>query len=306
MNFAHIHVVLNHIPSIGTAVGAILFIASLIKKNDTLKKISLQVFVLMALATLPTYMTGNASQGILRRRAEIPQGLIELHQNAAMTALILMTILGTLSWFGLWQFRRFSRPGSGNTYAVLIFSILTSTAILRTANLGGDISHPEIRVGEVTVTKDVGWREPVEFFSNDHAWVWPAAETIHFVGMSLLFGITLLLILRMLGMMKSIPFSALHRLLPLGILGFVMNVVSGMVFFIASPGMYVNSAGFAAKVVFILLAGLCVIYFTLFEEPWTVGPDKEAPLRTKIVAVCFMASLLGVMYFGRMLPFLRH
>jgi hypothetical protein len=120
-----------------------------------------------------------------------------------------------------------------------------------------------------------------------------------------LFGVTLLVNLRMLGMMKSIPFAALHRLLPLGILGFVINVISGMVFFIASPGMYVTNPGFSAKIVFILLAGICVIYFTVFDEAWRIGPDKEAPLRTKIVALCFMSSLLGVMYFGRMLPFLR-
>ena len=65
--------------------------------------------------------------------------------------------------------------------------------------------------------------------------------------MSLLFGVTLLVNLRMLGMMKSIPFAALHRLLPLGILGFVINVISGMVFFIASPGMYVHQPRFLSE-----------------------------------------------------------
>jgi hypothetical protein len=124
--------------------------------------------------------------------------------------------------------------------------------------------------------------------------------------MALLFGIVLLLTLRMLGMMKSIPFQALHRLLPLAILGFIMNVISGMVFFIASPGMYVGNPGFALKIGFMLVAGICVVYFTVFEEPWAVGPDKEAPFTAKIVAVCTLTGLLGVMYFGRMLPFLRY
>ena len=305
MNFAHLHIVLNHVPSIGMVVGLGLFVASLVRKNDQLMRLSLQVLVVMTLVALPTYMSGNAAQGILRKRPEVPQGLIEAHQNSAMVTLIFLTITGTFAWFGLWQFRRFSRPGYWNSSAVLILSIVTSVFILRTANLGGDISHPEIRSGGAAVSADIGWREHVEAFSNDQSWVWPACETIHFVGMSLLFGVTLFVILRMLGMMKSIPFAALHRLLPLGILGFVLNVISGMVFFMASPGMYVGNPGFAAKIVFILLAGICVIYFTVFEEPWTVGPDKDAPLRAKIVAVCFMASLLGVMYFGRMLPFLR-
>jgi uncharacterized membrane protein len=307
MNFAHLHIVLNHVPSLGTTVGVILLIASFYKKSDRLMKLSLEILVLMALAALPTYVSGNAAQQILRNRADIPKGLIEAHQNSAMMTLIFIIITGTLAWFGLWQFRRFSRPGSTLSTATLIFSILTAAVILRTANLGGDISHPEIRApGSASIAENIGWREPVELFTNQKSWMWPTNETIHFIGMALLFGIVLLLTLRMLGMMKSIPFTALHRLLPLGVLGFVMNVISGMVFFISSPGMYVTNPGFALKIGFMLIAGTCVIYFTVFEEPWTVGPGKDAPLTAKIVAVCTLTGLLGVMYFGRMLPFLRY
>jgi len=306
MNFAHLHIVLNHIPSIGTAVGAALFIASIAQKSDRLKKLSLQILVVMALAVLPTYVSGNAAQRLIRSRTEIPQGLIEVHQNSAMATLALMVITGTFAWFGLWQFRRFSRPAFGNSAGVLVFSVLTAAAILRTANLGGDISHPEIRAGDVSISESVGWRMPVERFSNEKSWVWPASETIHFIGMPMLFGVVLLLTLRMLGMMKSIPYAALHRLLPLAVLGFVMNVISGMVFFIASPGMYYTNTGFALKVMFILLAGVCVLYFTMFDEPWAIGPDKEAPFKVKVIAVCTLSFLLGVMYFGRMLPFMRH
>jgi len=307
MNFAHLHIVLNHVPSIGTTVGVVLLIASFYKKSDRLQKLSLEILVLMALVALPTYVSGNAAQQILRARTDIPKGLIEAHQNSAMLTLILLIFTGTLAWFGLWQFRRFARPGSALSTATLVFSILTAALILRTANLGGDISHPEIRSpGSSSISESIGWREPVELFSNQKSWVWPASETLHFIGMALLFGIVLLLSLRMLGMMKSIPFAAVHRLLPLGVLGFVMNVISGMVFFIASPGMYVTNPGFALKIGFMLIAGVCVIYFTVFEEPWAVGPDKDAPLTAKIVAVCTLSGLLGVMYFGRMLPFLRY
>jgi uncharacterized membrane protein len=306
MNLAHLHIVLNHVPSIGMLVGLGLFVLSLLQKSDQLKKISLQVLLAMAFAVLPTYMSGNAAQDILRERPEVPQGLIEEHQNSALFALILTIITGTFAWFGLWQFKRFHRPGSGNSAGVLVFSAITAAIILRTANLGGDISHPEIRVGEVTVTEDVGWRILVERFSSEHAWVWPTCETIHFLGMAILFGVTLLLTLRMFGVMKSIPFQAIHRILPLGILGFVMNVVSGMIFFVSSPGMYLGNTSFGAKIVLILLAAACVIYFTTSERPWKLGPDKQAPLLAKIVAAGYMASLLGVMYFGRILPFTRY
>ena len=54
-------------------------------------------------------------------------------------------------------------------------------------------------------------------------------------GYRVLFGVVMLVDLRMLGFMKSIPFSTLHRLLPWGILGFGLNVVTGIMFFIGAP-----------------------------------------------------------------------
>jgi uncharacterized membrane protein len=306
MNLAHLHIVLNHVPSIGTVVGVVLFIASLIKSNDFLKKLSLEILVVMALVALPTYLSGNGAQQLLRNRAEIPQGLIEAHQNAAIATLILLTLTGTFAWFGLWQFRRLSRPGLWNSTIILILSIMTAGAILQTANQGGKISHPEIRTVQESVTTEAGWRESVSMFVNSRSWVWPASETLHFIGMTLLFGVALVVNLRMLGMMKSIPFAALHRLLPLGILGFILNVVTGMVFFMASPEMYIMNQGFSAKIFMLILAGITVIYFTVFDEPWAVKPESDAPFTAKLVALSTTCLLLGTMYFGRMLPFLRN
>jgi hypothetical protein len=305
MNLAHLHIVLNHIPTLGTVLGLALLIWSLIKKSDQVNKLSLQVLVVMAILVLPTYLSGNAAQWLIQNQ-QPPVGLIESHEDSAMATLFLITITGTLAWFGLWQYRRFSRPGFWNSTAVLIFSIATTGFILRTSNLGGKISHPEVRYDAIAEAAGAGWRAPVSLFANSESWVWPASETLHFIGMTLLFGVALAVNLRMLGMMKSIPFAALHRLLPLGILGFVMNVVTGMVFYIASPEMYFLNTGFVVKILMIVLAGISVIYFTAFDEPWAVGPDKEAPLTAKVVSVCTTSLLLVAMYFGRMLPFLRN
>ena len=44
-------------------------------------------------------------------------------------------------------------------------------------------------------------------------WIWPACETLHFVGMALLIGIVGLIDLRMLGLAKGLPLRPLQRLL---------------------------------------------------------------------------------------------
>jgi hypothetical protein len=90
--------------------------------------------------------------------------------------------------------------------------------------------------------------------------------------------------LRILGMMKDLSFAALHQLLPLGVLGFGINAVTGMVFFIAEPVMYTQNVAFQWKVLLIVLAGVNVLYHTAFDEAWALGPGDDAPLTGKVIA----------------------
>ena len=59
MNLAHVHLLLNHFPVIGTIIGLGLFLVSLFGKSDDLKRASLVIFLGIALLTIPTYLSGN-------------------------------------------------------------------------------------------------------------------------------------------------------------------------------------------------------------------------------------------------------
>jgi uncharacterized membrane protein len=119
-----------------------------------------------------------------------------------------------------------------------------------------------------------------------------------------LIGVVLVFDLRMLGVMKNVPFSALHRLLPWAILGFGINVVTGMLFFVGAPGQYTQNVAFQWKIALVLIAGLNALYFTLLDEPWTLQAGEDAPLTAKVVAASALLLWVGVMYCGSMLPFI--
>jgi len=138
----------------------------------------------------------------------------------------------------------------------------------------------------------------------DRNWVWPASEALHFIGLWLILGIILIVNLRLLGFMPSVPYSAVHRLLPWAALGLLINVVTGMVFVTATPDQYGENISFLWKIIFLMVAGLDLLYITVFEGPWHVESGKTPPLRVKIAGAAAIISWVGVMYFGRMLPFL--
>jgi len=139
------------------------------------------------------------------------------------------------------------------------------------------------------------------------SWVWPAGETLHFVGLAMLIGVIALMDLRMLGMAKRLPFAPLPRLLPFAIAGFCICLGTGILFFTGDPFQYIHNPVFWFKLLFIFLAGINVVVFYasgLFRELEDLGPGEDAPFSAKLIAALSLVLWIGVMYLGRMLPFL--
>jgi uncharacterized membrane protein len=309
MDLAHIHLLLNHFPTIGTIIGGGLFLLALITKSDDLKRASLVILLGLSLIAIPTYMSGNGAQDTIKSLPGVSKSLIEAHEGAALVAMVFMLLTGAFAWLGLWQFRRLARVPNWNLAVILILTVASFGLMARASNIGGEIRHAEIRAVQTnvaTVAPDgpQGLARTVGSFVTDTPWMWPTCETLHFVGLSLLLGVVLLVDLRVLGVIRGVSFQSLHRLLPWAALGFAVNIGTGMLFFVGIPGQYTKNAAFYWKIGLAMLAALNAVYFTMLDEPWSLGPKDDAPLTTKIVAASAMALWLGVLYFGSMLPFI--
>lgn len=308
-SLTHLHLLLNHVPTIGLILGLALLVVSLVRNSDDLKRFSLGVFFLVALSAFPTFMSGYAARLTIRKSPGYSEALTETHQAAALLAVIFVEIAGTLAWLGLWQFRRTSHPARWTLPAVLLLSMVALGLMTIAANLGGEITHTEIRAGAAApeaVSAGLRWltTPSIESFVSTYRWAWPVCEILHFLGLSLLFGVVLLINLRILGVVKNAAFIDLHRLLPWAVGGFFINAVSGMLFFTSAPQTYTANVAFHWKMVFMVLAGGSALYHTLFDEPWALGPHDDAPLPAKVVAATQLFLWVGVIYFGRMIPYL--
>jgi hypothetical protein len=126
--------------------------------------------------------------------------------------------------------------------------------------------------------------------------------------MAMLVGIVGVFDLRLLGMAKRLPVAPLQRLMPWALLGFVLSLGSGVVFITANPRQYLAplSLSFVAKMFFILLACLNVLFFYatgLKRAVDGVDAGQDAPLGAKVSAGLSLFLWVGVMYWGRMLQF---
>ena len=57
-------------------------------------------------------------------------------------------------------------------------------------------------------------------------WLWPLLEIIHFIGLSLLIGGLVVVDLSLVGVLRGVSWAESHRLLPLVVAGFFLNLAT--------------------------------------------------------------------------------
>ena len=102
---------------------------------------------------------------------------------------------------------------------------------------------------------------PMKYMMTDTRWAWPIAESIHFIGLSLLIGTVGMFDLRLMGVGKQIAPAHLHRLIKFGVAGFIGNILTGICFLSAAPDQYIYTRAFRWKLVFLTVAGLNILVF---------------------------------------------
>ena len=146
------------------------------------------------------------------------------------------------------------------------------------------------------------------FVVHHEPWVWPLCETLHYLGLSLLLGTVGLFDLRVLGLAKGVSPRAIHRLIPWGVAGYAVNVLTGIVFFSGHPDQYFYNDAFRFKALFMAVAGINILAFygtRMCEDMKSLAPGAKAGLLVKLVAGTSLSMWIAVLVCGRLLTFFR-
>jgi hypothetical protein len=138
-------------------------------------------------------------------------------------------------------------------------------------------------------------------------WAYPAVEIVHITGIILLVGSVAMLDLRLLGLSKSIPVSALARhLLPWSWAALLLIVPSGLAMFAAHATDFLGNGAFALKMGLLLAAGCNAAFFHVGPyrtvKEWDVG--RAAPAAARLSAAASLIIWVGVVSCGRLLAYL--
>jgi hypothetical protein len=141
-------------------------------------------------------------------------------------------------------------------------------------------------------------------------WLYPAVETIHIIGIALLFGSIAVLDLRLLGVSRALPVRTLARhTLPWSAAAFLLIIPSGLAMFVAHASEFIASPVFALKMCLILAAGANVALFHAItfrtadvwdsQEMRPLGPPPSARIAGAVSLILWMS----VIACGRLLAY---
>ncbi len=150
MTAAHFHLLLNHMPILGSLFGLILLFVGLIRNNRILQKAGLATFVLMAIVTIPAFLTGEPAEHMVEDFAGFSHEMAHEHEELGEKGLIIALVLGAMSgllWFLLSRNKHLNYKKA--LWGTLVVGFITFLFMVLIGNHGGKIRRPELR-GEPT------------------------------------------------------------------------------------------------------------------------------------------------------------
>lgn len=140
LDTAHLHLMINHFPIIGTLIGVFLMAYALLRRDQSLQMIVLVMWLILAAMTPLVMKTGEEAEEKVENLPGISENVIHEHEEAAELSLWLMIGLGTASLATLLLGKKKNNSNS-LTLLTFLLSLIVMGSMIRTGYLGGEIRH---------------------------------------------------------------------------------------------------------------------------------------------------------------------
>lgn len=166
MDATHLHLILTHFPIVGTIIGIGILAYGQYSKNDEIQKVALITFLLMAILTIPVFLTGEEAEETVEHIVGVSEQLINNHEELAEKAIWLMGLLGVFSLINIYAIIKKLPFKKTINIITLIISLGTFGLFAKVGNTGGEIRHSEIRANNVN--NESGIYKNSENKNHDH------------------------------------------------------------------------------------------------------------------------------------------
>jgi hypothetical protein len=133
----------------------------------------------------------------------------------------------------------------------------------------------------------------------------PTLIALHSVGMAVVVGLSLIVSLRLNGLLPDIAIDLVPKLLTVAIWGFTLNFVTGAFLFITRGPEYIVSLTFLTKMLLVVVSAAIIFWLRWHVKlvgaaPQAVNADKAA----RVLSLVATATWFGAVVAGRLIAYL--
>ena len=154
MNDAHLHLLVNHFPIIGTLFGLGILIAGMLLKNNSVKNTAYILFIVAAIFATFSMGTGDGAEELVEDLPNIGKHIIHEHEEIAEKFALIMYVTGFLGLLSLYTSIKNHKLAKTFSIITLIFALIAAVFAKSVGTTGGEIRHTEIRAISLSDSND--------------------------------------------------------------------------------------------------------------------------------------------------------
>jgi uncharacterized membrane protein len=144
MNGAHLHLLLNHVPVLGSLFALCLLLYGIFVKSESVIKAALLALVVTAMAAIPAFLSGEEAEHVVEPIIGINKTAMESHEDMAEIAFWTLLMNGAIAIGTLFASKNSSKISMTLVWVNVVMLVIVFILMARTGLSGGEIRHSEI------------------------------------------------------------------------------------------------------------------------------------------------------------------
>jgi len=145
MNWTHLHLALNHVPVLGVPFVVLLLAWGWVFRKREVVRVAVLWIALVSVVAIAVKFTGDFAVDVDPTRLAEARAYLDRHEESADQATTAVFLLGLMASVALYVGRGERVLPTWMLAVLVALGIGTSVLYARSANLGGQINHPELR-----------------------------------------------------------------------------------------------------------------------------------------------------------------
>jgi uncharacterized membrane protein len=142
-SWSHLHILVSVFPSFGLVFVLGFYVTGFLSDNIGIKRTCLVLFGMLALLSVPTYLSGTGSMALLSKNPGFPKDTMSAHFAWGMAALLALVMTGVAALVELWRSGR-AGAKSGSGFRLVCGLAIVALGLMVMAD-GWEINHRELQ-----------------------------------------------------------------------------------------------------------------------------------------------------------------